>query len=112
MAKEVGTSITEPNEVTYDLKDRYMLLIDSKKLPDVFPDKSLGLTVAKVHRPSTQHHDLVFYRFDHHEAPVARITHQGDSMTTITYELGRAGTRFSIKETDIQERLKELLAQH
>lgn len=109
MAKEVSSGIKEPNAITYDLYDELMLRMDKEKGADVFPDSAVGLTVVKVTKPSTAHHDLLFYRFAHHESPVACITRNGESMILMTYELGRAGTRFSIKEADIQERLKELL---
>lgn len=112
MAKEVGSGSKQPNEITYDLYDRLMLRWDKEKWPDVLPDSSVGLTVAKVSRGNTAHHDLLFYRFSHHDSPVARITNSGELMTMITYELGRASTRFRITETDIQGRLKELLKNH
>lgn len=112
MGKEVGSRSKEPNEVTYGLYDQFMLAKakDGKySRPDVYPDSSLGLTAAVVHRPTTQHYDLLFYRFDHMETPVARITHHGESMTLVTYEIGKF-SRFSISEQDIQEKLKEMLA--
>lgn len=109
MAKEVVAAVKEPNEVTYDLYDELMLRMDAEKWPDVIPATSAELTVAKVYRTGTAHHDLLFYRFAHHDSPIARITHSGDSMTMLTYEMGRSGNRFRITETDIQERLKELL---
>ncbi|MNM18513.1 hypothetical protein D3C81_288060 [compost metagenome] len=110
MGKEVGRRIKEPHAVTYDLYDKVMLDSHERKLPEVFPDTSLGLTVATVRRPATQHHDLLFYRFGHMETPVGMITHGGDSMTLLTYEINRVGTRFNITEEDVQERLKEMLA--
>lgn len=109
MAKEVSSGIKEPHASTYDLYDRLMRRMDAEKWPDVLSDGTLGLTVVKINKPGTVHHDLLFYRFAHHESPVACITRNGESMIMITYELGQARTRFSIKEIDIQERLKELL---
>jgi hypothetical protein len=113
MGKEVSSLVKEPDEVTYDLYDQFMLAKakDGKySRPDVYPDKSLGLTVAVVHRPATMHYDLLFYRFDHMDTPVARITNQGDSMTLVTYQIGKfSRSRFSITEQDIQEKLKEMI---
>lgn len=109
MAKEVVTGVKEPNHVTFDLYHTLMIRMAGEKWPDVLIDSSAGLTLAKVARPDTAKHDLLFYRFAHHEAPVARITNAGTSMTLITYEIGRAGTRFRITEADIQEKLKEVL---
>lgn len=111
MGKEVNLLTKEPNAVTYELYDKLMLSdIGRANGMKVYPADSLDLTVATVPRPTTHHHDLLFYRFAHMEAPVARITHKGESMQLMTYEIGRIGSRFNISEQDIQERLKQLLA--
>lgn len=111
MLKELNSRAKTPNETTYDLYDELMLLANTQELPHVYPDNSLGLTVATVHRPVTQHHDLLFYRFDHYELPVARITHKGERMEMLTYGIGHSSTRYTISETDVQDKLKVLLEQ-
>ncbi len=109
MAKEITRHVKEPNAETYGLYEKFIELTKSSS-ERVFPNLGLPWTVVRRNRKEPNDCDLLFYRFQEHESPVATITHRGDSMVMLTYEIIQASPiRVVIVEKDVQGVLTRLI---
>lgn len=100
---------------TIEILNLYWTLMDLYKQdpakPLVIPGtEPLDLTLVVRPVPGRTDYDIHFYRFQHREGPVAKLTGMGDYLTKTSYQTDPA-TRWAILDKDIVAALSHGLTQ-
>lgn len=101
------TKATPP--AIFDLYTQAMDKFAPVAISPVFDSGSEGFTMVVVKKPSTKDHDLWVYHFPHREAPVAKITSNGEYLTMATYDVP-GGARYHITDGHMINLLTNLVA--